>query len=231
MIDFIKNLLFVPKCFSCGEVLAEDDLFCDKCRLEWDQLTRVPCKTCGKKQRECACVPTKLRADVTRGVHLVLFEDELSRRVIYAVKHKMTSALCRFLARSLSRVIREEMDDLSDFAITYAPRKPKSVREYGFDQAELLAEAIAEELSLPMLDLFCHARRSKLQKNLGATERAENAKKSYFLCDDACAPTKKLMIVDDVITTGSTMEALASLAKTLGFEEIVVVTIAKTPAK
>ena len=42
---------------------------------------------------------------------------------------------------------------------------------------------------------------------------------------------KKLMIVDDVITTGSTMEALASLAKTLGFEEIVVVTIAKTPAK
>lgn len=231
MIDFIKSLFFVRRCFSCGEVLANDDLFCDKCRLEWDKLTRVPCKTCGKKQRECACVPTKMRTEVTRGIHLVLFDDELARRVIYATKRRMTNTLCHFLARSLSRVIRDEIDDLSDFAITYAPRKPKSVREYGFDQAELLADAIAEELSLPMIDLFCHAHVSKLQKNLGASERAENAKKSYFLRGDAHAPTKKLMIVDDVITTGSTMASLAALAKTLGFEEIVVVTIAGTPAK
>lgn len=231
MIDFIKSLFFVRRCFSCAEVLANDDLFCDKCRLEWDKLTRVPCKTCGKKQRECACLPAKLRENVTRGIHLVLFEDELARRVVYATKRRMTNTLCRFLARSLARVIREEIDDLSDFAITYAPRKPKSVREYGFDQAELLADAIAEELSLPMVDLFCHARKSKLQKDLGASARAENAKKSYFLRGDAHAPTKKLMIVDDVITTGSTMGSLAALAKTLDFEEIVVVTIAKTPAK
>lgn len=225
-------MLFVPKCLHCGEVLAGDEtVFCAKCRLEWDKLLRVPCKACGRAQKDCRCLPIKLREEDVRGVHLFLFDDELSRKLIYAVKHRLPADLCRFLAKALARAVREIADDLSSVTVTFAPRKPKSIREYGFDQAALLAEALAEELSLPVTELFCHARFSALQKNLDSEARAENAEKSYTLRKNVRAETRTLVIVDDVMTTGSTLSRLASLAREAGYEKIIVATIAKTPMK
>ncbi len=231
MIDFLKGLFFVRKCTLCGEVLQNaDGALCPKCRLEFEKLLRTPCGICGKKHRDCHCLPKKLQGQATLGVHLFAFDEALSRKLIYDLKHSNHRPMRRFLAERLAQILSENID-LSDFTVTYAPRKPKSIREYGFDQAELLAEELAKCLDLPMEDLFCHARFSKLQKNLGAAERAENAEKSYFLRGNACAKTKRLLIVDDVITTGSTMAALADLAKMLGFAEIVAVSVAKTPQK
>ena len=232
MIDFLKHLLFVPKCLHCGEVLAGgEEVLCAKCRLEWDKLLRVPCKTCGRAQKDCRCLPPRLWGEGLLGVHLFLFDDALSRKLIYAVKHRLGKDLCRFLAKPLARSVREAAGDLSNFTVTFAPRKPKSIREFGFDQAALLAEALAAELSLPMTALFCHARLSDLQKNLDSEERAKNAEKSYSLLKNACAETQGLIIVDDVMTTGSTLSRLATLAREAGYEEIIVVTLAKTPTK
>lgn len=231
MIDFLKGLFFVRKCTLCGEVLQDaDGAFCPKCLLEFEKLLRTPCSFCGKKHRDCRCLPKKLQGKATRGVHLFAYDEAISRKIVYGLKYTNHVPMRRFLAERLARILSDELD-LSDFTVTFAPRKPKSVREYGFDQAELLAEELAENLDLPMEDLFCHARFSKLQKTLSATEREENAEKSYSLRKNARAKTKRLLIVDDVITTGSTMAALADLAKTLGFAEIVVVTVAKTPQK
>ena len=118
--------------------------------------------------------------------------------------------------------------DLSDFTMTYAPRKPKSVRVYGFDQSKIVAELAAKRLQIPFAQVFCHSRFSKLQKRLDASERGKNAIKSYFLNKDYVRETDKLLIFDDVTTTGSTLFALITLAKEAGFKEISVVCIART---
>ena len=94
-------------------------------------------------------MPPRLWGEGLLGVHLFLFDDALSRKLIYAVKHRLGKDLCRFLAKPLARSVREVAGDLSKFTVTFAPRKPKSIREFGFDQAALLAEALAAELSLP----------------------------------------------------------------------------------
>ena len=118
--------------------------------------------------------------------------------------------------------------ELSDYTVTFAPRKPRSVRIYGFDQAEVLARLSAERLQLPFVRMFRHARFSKLQKRLNVKEREINADKSYFLREEFVRETDKLMIFDDVMTTGSTLSALIALAKSAGFCEVSVVCIAKT---
>ncbi len=228
MIEFLKNLIFPRRCLFCGAVLADtkEGVFCSKCRLEYEKMKRRACPICKKTHLFCTCMPEKLRGKVSCAIHLFAYGDTDSRKLIYHLKQKDDRYLQKFLAKELACA----MGDASAFDVSFAPRKPKSVREYGFDQALRLAEVIAENLNLPLVELFTHARKSELQKKLAATERAENAEKSYALRKDAERMSRHLILVDDVLTTGSTMAKLATLAGTLGYEKIIVLTVARTMA-
>ncbi len=208
---------------------GKDTLFCADCFAEYRKLCGDICPACGKAERACRCVPEKLRGKVGFAAHLFTFYDSISRTLVYTVKLRNLPYLQRFLAHELADLICEAAGgDLSDLTVTFAPRKPRSIRVYGFDQAEILAKLAAARLHLPFVKMFGHTRISKLQKRLNATERAINAKKSYFLRDDFVRRADRLLIFDDIMTTGSTLSALISLAKTAGFREINVVCIAKT---
>ena len=213
----------------CGAVLPDaenETAFCPKCLLEYEKLGRAVCGKCGKREKECLCVPEKLWGKLSFSVHLFAYESVLSKQIVFGLKRKNLTVLQNFLSAELTK--RLSAYDLSDYTVTYAPRKPKSVREYGFDQAEILAKNIAKACDLPFETIFRHARFSKLQKELNAKERAENAEKSYTLRTDTVRETEGLLIVDDVMTTGSTLSALVSLAKTAGYDKVAVVCVAKT---
>ena len=232
MNNFWKGLLFVRKCIVCGKALPdaqEDTVFCADCYMEYRKLCRDVCAQCGKTERECRCVPRKLRGKVGFAAHLFTFYDALSRRIVYSVKLKNLPFLQRFLAKELAELVWDVTNGhLSDFTVTFAPRKPRSVRIYGFDQAKILAELSANHLYLPFAEVFGHSRFSKLQKRLSAGARARNADRSYYLREDFIRKTDKLLIFDDVMTTGSTLSALISLAEAAGFSEVSIVCIAKT---
>ena len=229
MIDFLKGIFFVRKCMLCGEVLPDAEkstAFCPKCLLEYEKLGRAVCEKCGNREKECDCLPSVLKNQIAFSAHLFAYERELSKTLIFALKRKNLSALQHFLSLELSK--RLSVYGLSDYTVTFAPRKPKSVREYGFDQAEILAKGVAENLNLPYEAIFAHAHFSKLQKELNAKERAENARQSYRLKKEISPETRGLLIIDDVTTTGSTLSVLVSLAKSAGYEKIAVACVAKT---
>ena len=226
MIELWKNLFFVRKCLLCGEILTEskEGVFCPKCRLEYEKLKRRPCRACGKPQSACGCMPDKLKHEIAWAVHLFAYEDPFSKTVIFTLKRRDFKPLQVFLGEELASLF----GDVAEYEITFAPRKPKSVREYGLDQAEALARVISDEKNVPLADIFTHARRSELQKNLNAEARAENAEKSYAVQKSFVRERDKLVIVDDVMTTGSTMAKLVSLAKEAGYKEIAVIYLART---
>ena len=229
MIDFLKGILFVRKCLVCGKILPDaekETALCPQCLALYEELEEKFCPDCGLAERFCACVPSALKGKISFSAHLFSYESPLSKTLIYSLKRKNLSALQHFLAERLSDLLM--FRDLSDYTVTFAPRKPKSVREYGFDQAKILAKLLSRYLLLPFDTVFSHRHFSKLQKTLNAEERRENAKKSYVLHSDFERETDKLLIIDDVMTTGSTLSALISLAKEAGYREIAVVTVAKT---
>lgn len=232
MIEFFKGLLFVRKCLLCGAVLADagqDAVFCPKCRLEYEKIGRLPCRSCGKRQTECRCLPRKLQDSVDISVHLFEFKDEISKKVLYTLKRKNRKLLQQFLGRELALAALSALgEERHLFALTYVPRLPKSVRTYGFDQAKVLCAQVAEQLGLPMETVFSHATRSELQKNLGASEREKNAEKSYTLVPSHVRKKDGLLILDDVVTTGSTMDRLARLARSAGYQKIAILSVART---
>ena len=231
MNKFFKRLLFVRKCTICDKALPdadEDAVFCEDCFRQYQKMCRDVCPDCEREEWACACIPRGMRGKVGFSAHLFRFRDEFSRKLVYSLKLKNYPFLQRFFASEIADMLKKRMgDDLSDFTMTYAPRKPKSIRIYGFDQSKVVAELAAQHLQIPFATVFCHARISKLQKRLDAKGRSKNAVKSYFLNTDYVRKTDKLLILDDVTTTGSTLSVLVSLAKEAGFREVSVVCIAR----
>ena len=232
MIDLLKSLFFVRTCLGCGTVLPDakkDTVFCPECFERYRELRSEECRHCEKRADECRCVPKNLKGKVFWSAHLFSYYEPFSKQIIFTLKMKNYKPLQRFLAKELADlIIRATGGDLSGYTVTFAPRKPGSVRTYGFDQAKILAELTAFHCNLPIVNLFRHAPFSKTQKRLNAAERKKNAKNSYSLREDVCRQTDKLLIFDDIVTTGSTVSALISLAQEMGFRKIAVVSVAKT---
>ncbi len=227
----IWSLIFPKKCAFCREFISrEESIFCPICEAKYEQMKRAFCKHCGREQRLCRCVATKLRPlDIKISErHLFAYGNELSRAVIYKLKRKNSADLQKFLARECALLVLEEARSGEDTVISYPPRAQNAAREYGFDQAKILASEIAKITGLPLAEIFRRGENGKAQKTLTAKEREENAGKAYLLAEGADLYGKTLVIVDDVVTSGSTAARLASLAADGGARRIVVVSVAKT---
>ncbi len=226
----IWSLIFPKKCASCREFIPRgENIFCPVCEAKYEQMKRAFCKHCGKEHRLCRCVATKLRPLGIRVSerHLFAYDSELSRALIYRLKRRNAADLQKFLARECAALAREEVRSGEDTVIVYPPRAESAVREYGFDQARILASEMAHLINLPLAEAFCRGESGKMQKTLTAKEREENAAESYFLNDDTDLHGKTVVIIDDVVTSGSTAARLASLAKDSGVKRIVVVSVSK----
>ena len=232
MIKLLKNLFFVRTCLGCGTALPdaeEDTVFCENCLHHYLELKSEECLHCGQRADACRCTPQGLRGKVFWAAHLFSYHGKLSKRIIFTLKMKNYKPLQRFLAKELADLIIEATDgNLEGYTITYAPRKTESVCVYGFDQAKSLATLTALRLGIPVENLFRHMHFSKIQKRLNAVERQRNAQNSYSLNDYVCPHTDKLLIFDDIVTTGSTLSALVTLAEAIGFQKIAVISVAKT---
>ena len=176
------NLIFPKKCAACGEFTGEAVL-CNVCAAKYEQIKRVPCKRCGTAHSLCRCKPERLwgckRASCR---HLFAFEGEMAKGLIYKLKRKNLSSLQKFFARECASLIKEEMRRGEEYVVTYAPRAKKSVREYGFDQAEILAREASKLLSLSHRMLF--EREKGEDKRL--TEEADVPSDKFILSGAFC---------------------------------------------
>jgi ComF family protein len=223
------NFIFPKKCAACGEFTG-GAVFCEVCAAKYEQMKRVPCGRCGAAHSLCRCRAEKLARDKNvTARHLFAYSGDMAKSLIYKLKRKNLASLQRFLAEELSALIKEEICRGESCVITYAPRAEKSVHEYGFDQAQLLALGVAKATGLPMEDIFERERGANTQqKTLGAKEREENAKGAFRIYEDADIAGKALVIIDDVTTTGSTAARLCELALGAGAARIIFASVAKT---
>ena len=225
----ILNLIFPPKCVGCGEI-TDGGVFCGICRSRYEQMKREHCRRCGAPHERCRCKGTMLAKSggFVSERHLFAFDGELSRTVIYKFKRKNLGRLQKFLASECARLLRDEVRGGESLAVIYPPRSESGVSKYGFDQARILAREVSRITGAPLEDIFYRGKSETEQKTLTAKEREENAREAYLLSEGADLTGKCAVIIDDVVTSGSTMARLASLAKTAGAERVIILSVAKT---
>ncbi len=114
--------------------------------------------------------------------------------------------------------------------IVPVPSGRKSIRKRGFSSAKVIAKRISYRMEIPICEAVRAAKDKVEQKSLSAKGRAENAKKCFFLDEKLSVAGKRVLLVDDVTTTGSTLSAIAGILKEAGAAEVIACVFARALA-
>ena len=243
MRSLLSRLMFPPHCAACRCLLPFDgkggELFiCRSCRGTLEAKKLETCPVCGASFVDCRCMPELLADTGCRAlIKLVAYDPG----ELHGVINKMINNCKRYPSRELfgllagqlcygiERILRELDVSRERTVVTYCPRSCRRVREYGFDQAELLAQGIVDIGGYELSRLLTRQRRgvSKSQKTLGFEARAINARRSVSLTGEMDIKGKTVILVDDVVTSGATMAACASLLIGAGADNVVCVSVAE----
>lgn len=235
----LENFLCVFKCPVCLEPVAlgeEEGVLCPVCRAKFESEKREVCVDCGLPAPLCRCPGEFMPKDDSGRLVKLSFYRAGSRsatdRLVVRLKHCLDRRAFDFTAGQLTPGIISELEMRgvapADSVITYAPRSARSERRDGFDQGRELSLAISRATGIRHEELLFRLKHSRMQKSLDSEQRHRNAAEAFRTGKGLSLAGHSVILVDDVVTTGSTMNACAALLKRAGAENIICVAIAKT---
>ena len=207
------SLLFPIACMGCGSFATEaGSPVCSDCR---GRLPRCPFPWNGDGR------------SLEGGISPFLYEG-VCREMVLALKYRGRLSLAPFLAGKMAEELLRRPEHLPADRIIPVPLHPVRLRERTFNQAELLARSLSRKLDIPVeSDWLIRCRATQPQTDLTREERARNVRGAFDLRGKARLKGFRILLVDDVLTTGSTAQACARLLKSAGARTVVAVTAAR----
>lgn len=235
----IVSLLFPPKCPLCGEVTGSRiyGALCDKCRITFADNYVTICPRCNNRADLCKCAPDVVGSEYDRSPftdvmplifdgYYVGYDGTSVSALVYKMKRNRKSGAAMFfagiIATRISRVLAICNISPEDMTVTFIPRSRAAYNEYGFDHMETISKRVAEMLGCKYVSLLIRKGGTD-QKVLTADERTENATKSILVNPrkTKVINSANLILLDDIITTGSTMRAAVSKLSFAGAKTII----------
>lgn len=212
LLTWALDLLFPPKCPFCRSILADPRApLCGGCqsRLPWLEGKHAESKV----DFADGCIsPLTYRGTVPESVRRFKFGGGRACGAAFGVL--------------MAQCVRDHCPEGADL-ITWAPVSSRRRRERGYDQAELLARRMGEELGLPVMPLLCKVRHTEPQSELKSdSARRANALGAYALLPESRVEGKRILLVDDVVTSGATLSECCRMLRQAGAEYVCCVTLA-----
>ncbi|MBQ9952935.1 MAG: ComF family protein [Clostridia bacterium] len=220
----LKDLIYPPRCPFC-ETIQKDATPCKQCLKNTTELTAIVCPTCGAYPEDCHC---GLRQFAFRRNVSAFAYAGAPRNLLLRYKQRNRPQLAEFMSRRMYFHIIARLG--TDFScITYVPQTRQSSIKRGYYPSKVLAEHLAQRLNLPCCDVLRRVGGTQ-QKYLSSEERWENAKENYALLPKASV-SGRVQLIDDLFTTGATLNACADLLRSAGADEVVCATFANAVKK
>ena len=231
--DALVSLLFPPHCAFCRDATPSGQHLCESCRAKAARIERPYCQqcsqpfdgaidgnftcvNCGDRQFHFDCAVSRYRsAGLVR---------ELIHRFKYERRLYLRSQLAEWLAEALEdeRIRAQPCDYLVP-----VPLHPARMREREFNQADVLARLLARRAGAPVLAALRRIRYTTTQTRLDREERMQNLRNAFRVRQTSRVSGSHLILVDDVFTTGSTVDECARVLKQAGAASVRVVTVAR----
>ncbi|MGE5279558.1 MAG: ComF family protein [Deltaproteobacteria bacterium] len=233
----LERLLAPENCHACGTILYEhlnafDANLCHACAGRLPLLPPTSCPCCG--------APVKSVDDFTAGrcrncrpagagfdrLHACFRYDATTRRLIHQFKYQGRAYLGRTLARLMLTVLHRESICFFD-ALVPIPLAGARLRERSFNQARVLAEGLAADTQVPVRDLLVRVRETRAQARFDEAQRRSNVAGAFAAAPQADVEGYRLLLVDDIVTTGATAHEAAAALKAAGAAHVAVAAFAK----
>lgn len=212
ILDLIAHLLYPWKCVFCESVLNDTDI-CRECE------EKLPYTVGDSAMQKFPFID--------KCVSPLYYKDKV-RASVHRYKFGGCSAYSRRYAALMSDCVENNLDCRSIDVISWIPLSKKRLRQRGYDQARLLAEEIAAKTGLPCRQLLQKVKNNSAQSlTRDAKQRRENVAGVYALDDGADVSGLRILLVDDVVTTGATMSEAARILRKAGAKSVFGVTLAR----
>lgn len=224
----VKQLLFPLRCPVCDEIATPfGEKICGDCVGKLKLLVSPYCMKCGKKLHgeEELCRDCREKEHVfIRG--RALYEYESVALPIYRFKYGGRQEYGDFFGEETAYYLGNFVRSVKPDALIPIPLHKKRFRTRGYNQAAVLAKALGKWLGIPVADNYlCRVRDTVPLKRLNPKERENNLKRAFNIAQND-VKLKTVILVDDIYTTGSTMDEAARTLRARGVEKIYFVTLA-----
>lgn len=220
----VINWFYPPRCPVCNGVLWEKGLKChSQCYSKLLIIGDRFCTKCGKSiQDETAefCVDCSKKKHVfTQGRAVYEYKNEI-KNSIYNYKYKNKREYASFYAEEIEKYLGDWIRLISPDALIPVPLHTSKLRSRGYNQAEIIAKKLGEKMNIEVCEnLVIRSKNTVPQKELSDNKRKKNVKKAFKLCENI-VKLRIVMIIDDIYTTGATMDAISEALIEAGVEKI-----------
>lgn len=228
---FENSFMTNHKCLSCFKEIPDSTKFmiCEDCSKLLEPLSGKLCKKCGEKLNSAGgCINSceKYSYAFSKNISLYYYTETASR-IIKNLKYGNH----KYLAKCVAEIMFSQKEKFDDFDIlTFVPSSKLRMKERGFNQAEEIAKFIGEILDKPVMPLLVKIKDTIHQAGMTGKDRLVNLKNSFAVNEKYVSDIagKKILIIDDVFTTGSTLNECAKAIKRFKPKNISCLTFAKT---
>ena len=211
------DLLFPQRCVGCGR---EGDFICTSCRQALTEVMPPLCPRCGRPQLNgilCpSCISWQAQID---GIRSPFRFDGVIRQAIYQLKYGNIRALAVPLARFLKDYLAA--NSIPREVLVPVPLHPKRLRERGYNQSYLLARELGKLINMPIVNnsLIRRQHTPPQARTTTVNERRTNVANA-FICHDRSLENRAVLLIDDVATSGATLDACATTLKAAGVTSV-----------
>lgn len=217
------KLIYPDACPLCEELMAEPGRACKECIAKLCFVGEVSCARCGKpiedeEQEYCNDCGSLTRSFI-RGYPAMEYTDEI-RSCLMRFKYGSKKGYAGFLASMIIKSQGTKLLALGADALVPVPVHRTRLKERGYNQAKLLADELSGYLGIPVRDdILLRQHKTLPQKELNNIEREKNLKKA-FISRVNKVEYKRVILVDDIYTTGATIEGCTRVLHSIGIPEV-----------
>lgn len=227
IINDVVDIIYPPRCPICNRVTVTNTA-CDDCRYKLKYVGQNRCLKCGKElnsQDAEYCEDCKrIKHAYDYGVAVFSY-DESIKASIYRFKYKNYKVYAEFYAAEICRIYENIIRNWEIEIIIPVPMYRRKQQIRGFNQSEIIAERLSYLLNIPMDSNFLSRKKNTTpQKDLTDQDRVINIKNAFQI-EQNSVKYNKVLLVDDIYTTGTTIDECAKLLKQNGAKSVYFVTV------
>lgn len=217
-LEKILEYIFLPTCGVCGEV--EKNYLCEKCRIELERYMIIEKENSNNKKKT-------IFNNKIEKIHVFEYKNTIRKLILqykFNDKSYLYKTFCEFIVKN-----KKLFDFIKSYDIIIpVPIHKTRMRERGYNQSELITKELAEKTGIKFYtDVLIKVKNNKVQSTLSAEEREKNAKNVYKLNNPQKIYNKKVLIFDDIYTTGATINSCIEELEKASVKQIGILTLAK----
>lgn len=224
LVGLAVDSFFPRRCLGCGKV---GGFLCPECLGNLPRLLPPICPNCGRPQASgIVCPDCRQRQIEIDGIRSPFRFDEVIRKAIHELKYRNLKAISPCLAELLADYFRS--NPLPGEALVCVPLHQRRLRERGYNQSNLLARELGSRIDLPVIE-DCLVRVKQAQPQVRASDVEERRRNvaDAFVCHNEKVSGKRIILIDDVCTSGATLESCAAALKNKGATSVWGLTLAR----